>query len=80
MVLLLTDNDIPVETQTQTVETFVINPNYIGDSKLLEKVSKPVKKVPGVSRVSTRIMAAARRFRHRAARSGVPRGIAYEAA
>lgn len=45
---LLAEFNIPVETVADQVETFIINPEYANDTKLLEKVSKALAKVPGL--------------------------------
>lgn len=53
---VLTDTEIalakefglPLETQTDVAETFIINPEYANDQALLEKVSKALAKVPGL--------------------------------
>jgi hypothetical protein len=44
----LNENNIPLQTVDNVVETYVINPAYKDDEKTLEKVSKALAKVPGL--------------------------------
>lgn len=45
---LLADNDIPYETVTVVEDTFIINPEYATDMKLLGKIEEALKKVKGI--------------------------------
>ena len=47
-VATLTENGIPFTEESDRTETYVINPQYLDDSALLEKVGKAIAKVPGV--------------------------------
>ncbi len=45
---ILAEHNIPMETATEVEETFVINPAYLTDSKLMEKVAKALNGVKGI--------------------------------
>jgi len=45
---LLAERNIPMGTEVDVVERFVINEAYSGDQELLKKVSKALEKVPGM--------------------------------
>lgn len=47
-VALLKEHKVSVQTDEQVVSTYVINPAYKDDQKLLEKVGKAIEKVAGV--------------------------------
>ncbi len=45
---LLTEKNIPVEVVTDTVETFVINPDYLNDPKVMGAIEAALKKAKGI--------------------------------
>lgn len=45
---LLTTNNIPTEVVVDTVETFVINPEYLSDAKVMASIEKALKKVKDI--------------------------------
>lgn len=47
-VALLEKHGIPMETVTDVVETFIINPAHATNAELLERVSRALEKVPGL--------------------------------
>lgn len=44
----ITAHDIPLKTIDKVTDTFIINPAYATDEKLLDKVSRALEKVPGL--------------------------------
>jgi hypothetical protein len=45
---LLAAKNIPMETVVDTVETFVINPEYLNDAEIMGKIEAALKKVKGI--------------------------------
>jgi len=47
-ITLLASKNIPTETVVDTVETFVINPEYLADAKIMGAIEKALKGVKGI--------------------------------
>jgi len=47
-VAILTDHKIPFETSSNTTETFIFNPAYLSDAKLMAKVEKALSTIVGL--------------------------------